>query len=121
MVIGLGQGDKRHAAPVGIAWEPLDCGGSPESTSFQSTPTGPQVKEARSPRRAVTASPGPSTLRGIAPQFAACAHLGENRIPIPVGRREEIFTAEDAEDAEKKTEGKREWIEIGRPSLDGSR
>jgi hypothetical protein len=32
-----------------------------------------------------------------------------------------ILTAEDAEDAETKTEGKRERIVIGRPSPDGSR
>jgi hypothetical protein len=32
-----------------------------------------------------------------------------------------MFTAEDAEGAETKAEGKRERIEIGRPSQDGSR
>jgi hypothetical protein len=39
--------------------------------------------------------------------------LGNSGSPIPVGRREEFFTAEDAEDAEKKTEGNSEmiWIE----------
>jgi hypothetical protein len=33
--------------------------------------------------------------------------------------QEKIFTAEDAEGAETKTEGKRERIAIGRPSQDG--
>jgi hypothetical protein len=36
-------------------------------------------------------------------------------------RREKIRTAEDAEGAETKTEGKRERIVIGRPFRDGSR
>jgi hypothetical protein len=50
------------------------------------------------------------------------ARISENSgYPIPVGRREKMLTAEDAEDAETKTEGKRERIEIGRPSPDGSR
>ena len=40
--------------------------------------------------------------------------MGNSGYPIPVGRREEIFTAEDAEGAETKTEGKRERIGDGR-------
>jgi hypothetical protein len=47
--------------------------------------------------------------------------LGNPGYPVLVGRREKIFTAEDAEGAEIKTEGKRGWIEIGRSSRDGSR
>jgi hypothetical protein len=43
-----------------------------------------------------------------------------SRYQLPVGRRAKIFTAEDAEDAERKTEGKRERLAIGRPSPDGS-
>jgi hypothetical protein len=42
--------------------------------------------------------------------------LGNSGELIPVERREEVFTAEDAEGAEIRTEGKRERIEIGRPS-----
>jgi hypothetical protein len=45
--------------------------------------------------------------------------LGNPGEPIPVGRREEVFTAEDAEGAEIQTEGKRERIEIGRPTVLG--
>ena len=47
--------------------------------------------------------------------------LGNSGYPIRVGRRAKIFTAEDAEDAETKTEGMKERIEIGRPSQDESR
>jgi hypothetical protein len=47
--------------------------------------------------------------------------LGDSGYPIPAGRSAKIFTAEDAEDAETKTEGKRERIEVGRASPDGSR
>jgi hypothetical protein len=48
---------------------------------------------------------------------APCAYLGEFR--IPVGRRAKIFTAEGAEGAETKAEGKRERIAIGRPTVPG--
>jgi hypothetical protein len=41
------------------------------------------------------------------------------RIPDPAGRRGQIFTAEVAEVAETKTEGKKERIEIDRPTVPG--
>jgi hypothetical protein len=47
--------------------------------------------------------------------------LGNSGYPILVGRRAKIVTAEGAEGAETKTEGKSERIEIGRESPDGSR
>jgi hypothetical protein len=62
-----------------------------------------------------------TTLYHLAGIAAMNLVTGFHRFRIPVGRRAKIFTAEDAEGAERKTEGKRERIEVGRASPDGSR